>query len=119
MAESEKGAWTNVDPHSPASDAAGQIEDQRKTGGLLQRLKGTKVDPDELGRRLFEESQQFDEAQLERDAVKVRRKLDFLLLPMVRTSTWRLEDKKLVLTSRLDVRHIYDQLSGQADPELQ
>lgn len=84
MAESEKGAWTNVDPSSTSSEvAAGQVEKQSPTNGIIQRLKGTKTDPDELGRQLFEESQQYDEAQLERDAVKVRRKLDFLLLPMV------------------------------------
>ncbi|KAF2167326.1 hypothetical protein M409DRAFT_53930 [Zasmidium cellare ATCC 36951] len=84
MQETEKGPWTNVDPSSPASDiAVGQVEEQSKVKGMIQRLKGPKIDPDELGRQLFEESQQYDEAQLERDAVKVRRKLDFLLLPMV------------------------------------
>lgn len=84
MQETEKGPLTNVDPSSPPSDVAiGQVEEQSKIKGLVERLKGTKTDPDELGRQLFEEPQQYDEAQLERDAVKVRRKLGFLLLPMV------------------------------------
>ncbi|KAK4500651.1 hypothetical protein PRZ48_008840 [Zasmidium cellare] len=68
----EKGPLANVDPSSPASDIAiGQVEEQSKTKGLIQRLNGTQHDPDELGRQLFEESQQYDEAQLERDAVKM------------------------------------------------
>lgn len=33
---------------------------------------------------LYEQSHQYDQAQLERDAIKVRRKLDFIVLPMVR-----------------------------------
>lgn len=38
----------------------------------------------DIGFELFEQSHQYDYAQLEIDAVKVRRKLDFILLPMVR-----------------------------------
>jgi hypothetical protein len=37
----------------------------------------------DIGLGLFQQSHQYDTAQLELDAVKVRRKLDFLLLPMV------------------------------------
>lgn len=40
----------------------------------------------DIGYDLFQESHQYDEAQLERDAVKVRRKLDFMVLPMVYTT---------------------------------
>ncbi|USW58155.1 Putative major facilitator superfamily, MFS transporter superfamily [Septoria linicola] len=69
---------------SPVSDdvALGHVEDlQRRT--LLQRLKGRTQDPDELGRQLLEKSQDYSQAELERDAVRVRRKLDFLILPMM------------------------------------
>lgn len=87
MDKTEKALWSSgAEPTSPASDVAiGQTEELGRLKGLIQRLKGTDHDPDELGRQLFEESQHYDEVQLERDAVKVRRKLDFLLLPMVRT----------------------------------
>lgn len=37
----------------------------------------------DVARRYFELSLQYDQAQLEKDAVKVRRKLDFMVLPMV------------------------------------
>lgn len=37
----------------------------------------------DIGYDLFQQSQQYDTAQLEIDAVKVRRKLDFIVLPMV------------------------------------
>lgn len=37
----------------------------------------------DIGLGLFQQSHQYDTAQLELDAVKVRRKLDFILLPMV------------------------------------
>lgn len=37
----------------------------------------------DIGYDLFEKSRQYDTVQLEIDAVKVRRKLDFIVLPMV------------------------------------
>jgi hypothetical protein len=55
-----------------------------KPTGLLARIKGQKVDLNELGKEYYQQSLQYDEAQLQRDSVKVRRKLDFLVLPMVR-----------------------------------
>ncbi|KKY24387.1 putative mfs allantoate [Phaeomoniella chlamydospora] len=36
----------------------------------------------DIGLGLFEQSRQYDPAQLEQDAIKVRRKLDFIVLPM-------------------------------------
>lgn len=37
----------------------------------------------DIGFDLFQQSHQYDPAQLERDAIKVRRKLDFIVLPMM------------------------------------
>lgn len=50
----------------------------------LDRLGGQKIDLNDLGREYFQQSLQYDQAQLERDAIKVRRKLDFYVLPIVR-----------------------------------
>lgn len=48
-------------------------------------LKGTTVnDPNVLGKELLEKALEFDEARLEQDSVKVRRKLDLIVLPMER-----------------------------------
>ncbi|KAL4906381.1 hypothetical protein BDW74DRAFT_190114 [Aspergillus multicolor] len=41
------------------------------------------MDLNEVGRDYFQRALQYDEAQLERDAVKVRRKLDFYVLPLM------------------------------------
>lgn len=57
-----------------------------KPAGFMDRLKGQKIDLNDVGREYFEQSLQYDPAQLARDAVKVRRKLDFMVLPMVRQS---------------------------------
>lgn len=51
--------------------------------GLMDYFKGQKMDPNELGKEYFQKSLQYDEYQLQRDSVKVRRKLDFMVLPMV------------------------------------
>ena len=53
--------------------------------GWLERLGGQKIDLNELGKEYFQQSLQYDQAQLERDSVKVRRKLDFYVLPLVRS----------------------------------
>ena len=54
-----------------------------KAIGLVDRLKGNRIDLNELGREYFQRSLQYDEEQLKRDSVKVRRKLDFIVLPIV------------------------------------
>jgi hypothetical protein len=54
-----------------------------KPAGLLARLKGERVDLNDVAKAYFQESLQYDQAQLERDSAKVRRKLDFIVLPMV------------------------------------
>ena len=51
--------------------------------GFLARLKGDGVDLNDVAKIYFQESLQYDQAQLERDSVKVRRKFDFIVLPMV------------------------------------
>jgi hypothetical protein len=62
-------------------------EPRQQKGGLLEFFKGTTLnDPNVLGRDLLEKALEFDEAQLERDGVKVRRKLDFIVLPMMMTT---------------------------------
>ena len=44
------------------------------------------VEHTDLGRALYEKSLQYDEAQLQRDSIKVRRKLDWMVLPMMCTT---------------------------------
>jgi hypothetical protein len=68
----------------PPSVEAAQMEAAPKAGRITGLLKGTTVnDLDVLGRDMLQKALEYDEAQLERDAVKVRKKLDFLVLPMV------------------------------------
>jgi hypothetical protein len=55
-----------------------------KSVGWLRRLGGRNQNLNEVGKDYFQQSLQYDPAQLERDAVKVCRKLDFYVLPMVR-----------------------------------
>lgn len=52
-------------------------------GGFRSRFVGQRVDLNELGKSYYQQSLQYDEEQLKRDAVKVRRKLDFIVLPLV------------------------------------
>jgi hypothetical protein len=68
----------------PPSVEAAQMEATPKAGRITGLLKGTTVnDLNVLGRDMLQKALEYDEAQLERDAVKVRKKLDFLVLPMV------------------------------------
>jgi hypothetical protein len=62
----------------------------------------------DVGRRYFELSLQYDQAQLERDAVKVRRKLDFIVLPMVNCFPSTMIYKFL---TEVDDDHLYAELS--------
>lgn len=81
MADVEKKVET-VAVSSPTSldIAVGSI---RKRNKLVEALKGHVTDPNEYGRQLFEQALQYDEAQLERDAKIVKRKLDFMILPLM------------------------------------
>jgi hypothetical protein len=50
---------------------------------FVERLRGEIRDPNAVGKALLQRALEFDEAQLERDAVRVRRKLDLIVIPMV------------------------------------
>lgn len=63
----------------PTDVGVGTIE----SGGLLARLRGQRADLNELGKEYFLQSLQYDPAKLKRDSITVRRKLDFIVLPMV------------------------------------
>ncbi|KAL7622222.1 hypothetical protein AAE478_007725 [Parahypoxylon ruwenzoriense] len=52
----------------------------------VQRLLHRRNDLNELGKDMLQQSLQYDRAQLEADAVRVRRKLDFIVLPMMMTT---------------------------------
>ncbi|KAH9886798.1 MFS general substrate transporter [Xylariomycetidae sp. FL2044] len=52
----------------------------------FRRFLHRRNDLNELGKEMLQQSLQYDQAQLEADAVKVRRKLDFLVLPMMCTT---------------------------------
>jgi len=69
---------------------------------------------DDMGRVLFEQSLQYDTAQLELDGVKVRRKLDFIVLPMVSSYSFDSTVGKK-LTVLLDDDNIHAQFLRQAD----
>ncbi|KAH8893595.1 MFS transporter [Thozetella sp. PMI_491] len=62
------------------------ISEVQEKKNVFYRLTHHKNDLDELGRDMLQQSLQYDTAQLERDAVKVRRKLDFIILPMMMTT---------------------------------
>lgn len=71
-------------PSSHSTPAAGKTTKSPSfVANILATLKGSDRDPDEIGRHLLEQSEAYDPAQLERDARRVRRKLDWLLLPMM------------------------------------
>ena len=82
MADTEKRAEAVAitSPDSPTEVAPGSLRQRNK---LISALKGKVIDPDEYGRQLLEQALQYDEAQLERDAIKVRRKIDFMILPLM------------------------------------
>ncbi|CAK7271777.1 hypothetical protein SEPCBS119000_004777 [Sporothrix epigloea] len=70
---------------SSSDHGVGTTADVEK-GSFLSRLKGQRIDLDELGKQYYQQSLQYDEEQLKRDAIKVRRKLDFLVLPLMATT---------------------------------
>lgn len=53
------------------------------TSRILNFSNGQINDPNVLGKDLLQKALEFDQAQLEQDAVKVRRKLDWIVIPMV------------------------------------
>ncbi|KAI0009221.1 MFS general substrate transporter [Xylariaceae sp. FL0662B] len=70
---------------SPVDTERGVSVVVSKQNAIL-RLIHRRNNLDELGRDMLQQSLQYDRAQLEADAVRVRRKLDFLVLPMMMTT---------------------------------
>lgn len=92
MADIEKRAPTaatsgdGISDSPPSSKVMGDTtieQPSSRLSNLWTTLKGQAQDPDAIGRHLFEQSTAYTPAQLERDAARVRRKLDFILLPMM------------------------------------
>jgi len=81
MANIEEKAEAVTSTSSMPPDVGGSTT--RRKNKLINALKGRVTDPNEYGKELFEQALQYDEAQLERDAVKVKRKIDFLILPLM------------------------------------
>lgn len=61
----------------------GVATDVPKTQKFLSFLTEQKNDPNVLGKELLQKALEYDPEQLERDGIKVRRKLDFIVIPMV------------------------------------
>jgi hypothetical protein len=66
----------NTDTVNSASNKAENVGEVVEKGDVVELY-------DDIGRELYEKSLEYDTAQLERDAKKVKRKLDFIVLPIV------------------------------------
>lgn len=77
--------------------------EKSQTPEVTQLTTADQIHADVAG-RVFEQSLQYDPAQLERDAVKVRRKLDFVVLPMV----WIWLNPTITAWSIADMRNTID-----------
>jgi hypothetical protein len=75
----EKGIPSGAES-SGHDDGTGEVKTK---GNAFNRLIHRKNDLNLLGKEMLQQSLQYDQAQLEADSVKVKRKLDFLVLPMV------------------------------------
>lgn len=73
-------------PATPALTEA-EVDTRQGSSKLFGIFKTQLNDPNELGKELLQKAFEYDEAQLERDAIKVRRKLDLMVLPMVGPSS--------------------------------
>lgn len=62
------------------------VDVEKSQRSVWERLQGQRVDLNELGKEYYQKALQFDEAQLQRDSIKVRRKLDFIVLPIMMTT---------------------------------
>ncbi|KAJ9137934.1 MFS general substrate transporter [Pleurostoma richardsiae] len=81
MAEEKKSP---TGPSPAESEVEAGFTAREQSG--LSRLFVRRNDLNELGKEMLQQSLQYDEAQLERDAIRVKRKLDFLVLPMMMTT---------------------------------
>lgn len=71
----------------------------------------------DIGFDLFQQSHQYDPTQLERDAIKVRKKLDFIVLPMVRMTPHPQTNNPNIMKLRIatDDDDIHVKFSRQTD----
>jgi hypothetical protein len=100
MADIEKIANADITP----AGQVGSIKDESLPLKVVGDLKDIAAD-------LFQQSLQYDPEQLKADAKKVKKKLDFIVLPMV----WHSHNYKLeviLLTGELDDDDIYAELFG-------
>ena len=67
----------------PAIEAGTTVTKPARSSTILDFLTEQKNDPNVLGKELLQKALEYDEAQLEQDAIKVRRKLDFMVIPLV------------------------------------
>ncbi|KAI6088691.1 MFS general substrate transporter [Hypoxylon rubiginosum] len=79
MSEKEK----NIPVAESAVDSERGVSSVLPKQNAFQRLIHRRNDLNELGKGMLEQSLQYDRAQLEADAVKVRWKLDLMVLPMM------------------------------------
>ena len=70
---------------TPAQLTEPGVVEERKSrwNSFLGFVQGRSNDPNTLGKELLQKALEYDEAQLELDAIKVRRKLDWMVIPMV------------------------------------
>ncbi|KIX03614.1 uncharacterized protein Z518_07167 [Rhinocladiella mackenziei CBS 650.93] len=71
---------------APISEPVVEVDSTIRPNKILSFWKGRINDPNVLGKELLEKALQVDEAQLEQDAIKVRRKLDWMVIPMMMTT---------------------------------
>lgn len=79
MADIEKAPVQAAEPEVELGTTSTLSKSQR----LLSFLSEEKNDPNILGKELLRKALEYDPEQLERDSIKVRRKLDFIVIPMV------------------------------------
>ncbi len=89
MADLEKSQAHITEPPVEAAPST-------RKASILDSFRARTNDPNVLGKELLQKALEFDEAQLERDAIKVRRKLDFIVVPMVCLDTLGQRDRMVL-----------------------
>ncbi|KAF2105055.1 MFS transporter [Rhizodiscina lignyota] len=83
MADLKEKEIATTGLHPRELDDEERRADSKWRGKFHNLLHGRNNNLNDLGKNMLEKSLEYDEAQLERDALKVRRKLDWLVLPMM------------------------------------
>lgn len=84
MADIEKSQAHVTEPAVAVEGPSSPTPSSQKKSFLGRfRLEGRTNDPNVLGKEFLQRALEFDEAQLEADSIKVRRKLDWMVIPMV------------------------------------